>query len=321
MAMVASADPLIGLGHMLAQPDMARAFLAGGLVAAAAGLVGYFLVVRSQVFSGDALSHVAFTGALAALAVGVDLRAGLFGGCIAFALILGLLGRRGRADDVVIGNVFAWVLGIGVFCLSVYTSSSSGSNGTAGVSVLFGSILGLSAGAAHLAELVAVAVIVGVLAIARPLLFASVDADVAGSRGVPVRLLGVGFLILVGATAGEATQVVGSLLLLGLLAAPAGAAYRLTDRPWRALALAVLLAVGSMWVGLAWSYAAPSVPPSFAILAVATACYLGTFTRRRRRPTSAPPPHSPGPWPTPAMTSPPGTARSAPSTPAHPRRT
>src|SRR5439155_1091930 len=120
-------------------------FLAGTGIAACCGAVGYFVVLRSQVFTGDALSHVAFTGALAALAAGADLRLGLFGATIAVAVGMGLLGRSGRADDVVIGSVFAWMLGLGVLFLSIYTSSSSGANGTAGVSVLFGSILVLSA--------------------------------------------------------------------------------------------------------------------------------------------------------------------------------
>ena len=105
------------------------------------------VVLRGQVFAGDALSHVAFTGALAALAFGVDLRLGLYGGCVAFALLLAVLGRRSEADDTVVGSVFAWVLGLGALFLSLFTTSSTGtggSGGTTGVNVLFGSILGLS---------------------------------------------------------------------------------------------------------------------------------------------------------------------------------
>jgi zinc/manganese transport system permease protein len=120
---------------------------------------------------------------------------------------------------------------------------------------------------------------------ARPLLFASLDEAVAAARGVPVRLLGYAFLGLVGATAAESTQVVGALLILGLLAAPAGAASRLTTRPLRALALSAAIAVASVWIGLAASYTIPAMPPSFAILTVATLTYVGAFvtTRRSRR--------------------------------------
>ncbi|MBO4252412.1 metal ABC transporter permease [Streptomyces griseorubiginosus] len=265
----------------LSHPFFLHAFLAGTAIAAACGLVGYFLVLRAQVFTGDALSHVAFTGAMAALAFGADLRLGLFAATIAMALLFGTLGRKARPDDVVIGSVFSWILGLGAFFITLYTTSRSTTNGTAGVSVLFGSIFGISSSSAVVAALVAAEVGLLVLLIARPLLFATLDEAVAAARGVPVRLLGYGFLALAGISAAEATQAVGSLLLLGLLAAPAGAAIRLTDRPYRALALSAGLAVLEMWAGLFTSYAVPKVPPSFAIMAAATAVYTATFLIRR----------------------------------------
>jgi zinc/manganese transport system permease protein len=264
---------VFGIGQMLGHPFMLRAFVAGTAIAAGAGLVGYFVVLRGQVFTGDALSHVAFTGALAALAAGIDARIGLFVGVVAVAVVLGALGDVGRADDVTIGAVFAWVLGLGVLFLSVFTSSHATGNSTAGVSILFGSIFGLDPSRTRIAVLVALGVIIVMLAIARPLLFASVDPDIALARGVPVRLLGYLFLVLVGVTAGEATQAVGALLLLGLLAAPAATAQRLTTRPYRGLILAGTIAVVATWAGLLLSYNASGVPPSFAIMAVLTATY------------------------------------------------
>ncbi|GDY33162.1 metal ABC transporter permease [Gandjariella thermophila] len=262
---------------LLGPPFLQHALLAGTAIAAAAGLVGYFLVLRAQVFTGDALSHVAFTGALAALAFGLDARVGLFAATIGIAVLMGALGRRGRADDVVIGSVFAWILGMGVFFLTLYTTTRSTANGAAGVTVLFGSIFGLSGAQAGVAAAVAVAVCLGMLLIARPLLFASVDEAVAAARGVPVRLLGYGFLVLVGACTAEATQAVGALLVLGLLAAPAGTAQRLTHRPFLALALSAGLAVAEMWAGLGLSYAIPHTPPSFAILAAAALVYAAVL--------------------------------------------
>ena len=266
---------------IFAHPFMLHAFLAGTAIAAACGLAGYFLVLRAQVFTGDALSHVAFTGALAALAAGIDLRLGLFAATIAVAVGIGVLGTRGRADDVVIGNVFAWILGLGVFFLTLYTTSRSTANGTAGTSVLFGSIFGLSAEQAGIAVAVGAGIFVAVMLIARPLLFASLDEAVAAARGVPVRALGIGFLAIAGATAAEATQAVGALLLLGLLAAPAATAMLLTARPYRGLAISAGLAIAEMWAGLALAYAAPAMPPSFAIIAVAAAVYLAAFTGSR----------------------------------------
>jgi zinc/manganese transport system permease protein len=268
---------------MLSHPFMQYAFIAGTAVAVAAGLVGYFLVLRAQVFTGDALSHVAFTGALAALAAGLDARIGLYALSIAVAVALGALGRRGRPDDVVIGSVFAWILGLGVFLLTLYTTTRSGSgNGRAGVTVLFGSILGLSRDSALLTAVIALVICAVLLAIARPLLFASIDEAVAAARHVPVRLLGYGFLALAGATAAESTEVVGALLILGLLAAPAGAAMQLTARPLVAMGLSAGIAVASVWIGLAVAFHASWMPPSFAILAVATLGYLIAGLARRR---------------------------------------
>lgn len=273
---------------MLSQPFMQYAFLAGTAIALAAGLTGYFLVIRGQVFTGDALSHVAFTGALAALAFGLDARLGLFVATIAIALLMGVLGPRGRADDVVIGSIFAWVLGLGVLFLSIYTTSRSAGDGRASIAVLFGSIFGLSSAQAWEAAWIAGGLVLALGVIARPLLFASIDETVAAARGVPVRGLSLFFLALVGVCAALATQAVGALLLLGLLAAPAGTAMHLTARPYVALALSAILSIAAMWSGLVLSYAVPQLPPSFAILAVAAAMYFVTAlaaagVRRGRR--------------------------------------
>jgi zinc/manganese transport system permease protein len=276
---------VMALAAMFGHPFIRHAFLAGTAIAAATGLVGYFAVLRSQVFTGDALSHAAVTGALAALAAGLDQRLGLLVATVGVALLLGLLGPRGRADDVVIGSVFAWVLGLGVLFLTLYTTHRSAGNGAAGVTVLFGSIFGLSAGAVRLAVVLGAAIILAVVVLARPLLFASIDEAVAAAQSVPVRTLGLAFLVLIGLTAAEAAQAVGALLLLGLLSAPAAAAQRLTCRPFAGLALSAGLAVAALWVGLILSYVVPRLPPSFAVIAVAAALYAGagvaSMLRRR----------------------------------------
>ncbi len=269
---------------MFTQEFARHAFLAGTGIALACGLVGYFVVLRAQVFAGDALSHVAFTGAIAAAAAGVDIRIGLFAVTIAVALGIGTLGERSRADDVTIGIMFAWVLGLGVFALALFSSGPGGGNGVLGARTLFGSIFGLSAADTRLAMAISAAIVLTVALIARPLLFASVDPIVAAVRGVPVRALGLLLLALLGATTAEATQAVGALLLLGLLAAPAGAAHRLTVRPTRGVALSGLIAVTATWGGLALSYAIPSLPPSTAIVGLAAGAYgLSTVVSRRPR--------------------------------------
>ena len=270
---------------MFAHEFMRNALIAGSFVGVACGLVGYFVVLRAQVFAGDALSHVAFTGALAAAVLGFDVRAGLFAATILGGITLGALGDRARADDVVIGSLFAWTLGLGVLFLSIFTTKSSAGNGTAGVRVLFGSIFGLSRSDVRTSIALAVLASVLLLAIARPLLFASFDAAVAAAQGVPVRLLGLGFLALVGVVAAQASQAVGALLLLGLLAAPAGAAHRLTTNPYRGLVLSPVLAVGAVWIGLTLSYAFPTLPPSSMIVASAVGIYaLAVVTTAVRDP-------------------------------------
>jgi zinc/manganese transport system permease protein len=275
-----------GLGDFFGHSFIRYGLLAGTFIALSCGLLGYFLVLRAQVFTSDALGHAAYTGALGALALGLDARAGLFGVTLLVAVGLATLGSRARADDVVIGSVFAWILGLGVFFLTIYTTSGSTGNGAASVNYLFGSIFGLSASASTMAAVITGGVSLVLLIIARPLSFATLDDAVAAARGVPVRVLGTIFLVLVGITAAEAAPAVGALLLLGLMAAPAGAAQRLTIRPFVGLAISGAMAVVSLWLGLVLSYLVPSMPPSFAVIAMATAAYLvaaaAAWTRSRR---------------------------------------
>jgi zinc/manganese transport system permease protein len=268
---------------MLGHPFIQHALLAGGAVAVLAGLVGSFVVLRGQVFAGDALSHVSYTGALAALAAGADLRVGLFAATIVVGLGIGLLGGRRPADDVVIGVVFAWILGLGVLFRSIFTTRHASGNATGGVTVLFGSVFGIGTRAAVLAATIAAVLVVVLLAIARPLLFASLDPWVAAARGVPVRALDAVFLAIVGAAAAEASQVVGALLLLGLLAGPAATARALTIRPWVGLVLSAVVGLVAVCIGITTAYAAPRVPASFAIIAASTVMYLASVAVRSWR--------------------------------------
>lgn len=263
---------------MLAQEFMRHALVAGSVVGIACGLIGWFVVLRAQVFAGDALSHVAFTGALAAAALGIDLKAGLFAATILGGAAMGGLGERARADDTVIGTLFAWTLGLGVLFLAIFTTNGSAANGAAGVRVLFGSIFGLSIADVWTSVALAAVAVAVLAAIARPLLYVSLDPGVAAAQGVPVRALGVLFLALLGLVAAEATQAVGALLLLGLLAAPAGAAHRLTARPWAGLGLSGGLALASVWLGLALAYLFPTLPPSTTIVSTAVAIYAAAMS-------------------------------------------
>jgi len=157
---------------MFSQEFMRNALLAGTFIALACGVSGWFVVLRGQVFAGDALSHVAFPGALAAAAAGVDERVGLFAATVAVGAGIGALGRTGGAgagrgakmaaaapaDDAAIGTVFTFILGVGVFFLTLFSTSSGGGAGIQAAHTLFGSIFGLAAGEARLAAAVALGV-------------------------------------------------------------------------------------------------------------------------------------------------------------------
>src|SRR5580704_3450420 len=189
---------------------MRNALLAGTCIALACGVAGWFVVLRSQLFAGDALSHVAFPGALAAAAAGIDLRIGLFAATVAAGAGIGALGRgalagRGArsdggaaAQDAAIGVVFTLILGLGVFFLTLLSTSGAGGSGIQGARTLFGSIFGLGAAEARLAAALAIAVTLAIAAISRPLLFASVMPDLAAARGVKTRLLAIAFAALLG---------------------------------------------------------------------------------------------------------------------------
>ncbi len=241
-----------------------NALLGGTAIAVCCGVVGYFVVLRAQVFAADALSHVAFTGAVAAGAAGIDGRIGLFTATVVCGLGLGAF-SGGEPDDAVTGIGFSWVLGVGAALLATAAATS----GALGARTLFGSIFGLTGGDVALALVIAAAVCAVTLGASRPLLFASLDPLVAAARGVPVRALGILLMVLLGLTAAEATSAVGTLLMLGLLAAPAGAAQRLTVTPARGVLLSVAIAVGSVWLGIALCTAVPAIPPSTAIITFA----------------------------------------------------
>jgi zinc/manganese transport system permease protein len=245
------------------------------------------------VFAGDALSHVAFTGGLAALAFGFAARTGVFAATVAAAIVLAALGGRARLNDVVTGVVFTWLLGLGVLFLTIFTASRATTNGTGAIRVLFGSIFGVSGATATQTMLIAAGVVVAMVGIGRPLLFASIDPAVAEARGVPVTTLNVVFLAAVGIMVAQLVQVVGALLLLGLITTPAATAQRLTARPWRAVGASVAIAVATVWVGLWLGYVRPTLPPSTAIIGTGFLAWLAvelgdrTVRRHTRRPKPA----------------------------------
>ncbi|WP_018178051.1 metal ABC transporter permease [Jongsikchunia kroppenstedtii] len=266
-----------------------HALVAGSVIAVLCGLVGYLLLQRGEIFAGDALGHVAYTGAMAALALGVAAQLGLYVAVVVAGAILALTTFRpgattgGQSDDAdtVIGAFFAWMMGLGALLLTVYTTHRSAAHGNANVSVLFGSIFGISATAVLYAVVISGIAVAAVLVIARPLLFSTIDPAVARARGVPVVVLAVVFLALTGIAVAEGSQLVGSIVVLGLLSAPAASAARITAHPWRAIALSAALAVVSVWGGVIAAYQFPKAPVSFTIMTVAVSIYVVTLVAGR----------------------------------------
>ncbi|HVB74696.1 MAG TPA: metal ABC transporter permease [Ktedonobacteraceae bacterium] len=269
--------------ELLRQEFVQNAFLAGTMVAVISSIVGYFVVLRAQAFAGEALADIGFAGATGAAVLGIGALPGMIILTMLAALGMGALGERIRGRDVEIGMVLSFALGLGVLFLAIY--AQFGSNASEGVGVLFGSILSVTRSDVVITLISGCAVLLLLAFLFRPLLFASIDQEVAQARGVPVRLLSIVFLILLGITTAEAVLVVGVLLALSLLIAPAAAALRLTHRPLTSITLAVVLGLCITWGGLLLAFAGTGkhLPVGFYISALAALSYFLSIPLSRLR--------------------------------------
>jgi zinc/manganese transport system permease protein len=262
---------------VLASPFMRHALLGGSLVAIAAGLLGYFVITRQNAFAAHALAHIGFPGATGAILIGAPVTLGLAVFCVAGGVLIGLFGRRVTDREMATGTILALATALGVLFASLASANASTTT-----SVLFGNLLAISDDQLVVFTAFTVAVVGTLAVLARPLVFASVDPEVAEARGVPVRALGLAFVVLLALTITMAVQVVGTLLLFALVVTPAATALRLTARPPAVAALAVALALGSVWGGLVLS-AMVNLPPSFFIVSLAVLAWLAVLACTRRR--------------------------------------
>ncbi len=253
----------------LGLPFAQHALLAAALVAVACGLIGPFVITRSMAFAVHGTSELAFTGAAAGLLLANNAVAGALVGAVVVGGLIGAMGVRERERDSSIGVILAAGMGLGVLLLSFYHGFA-----TEATNILFGDIFGVSSGQLLLLGVIALGVTVAMTVLYRPLLFASVDPEVAVARGVPVRLLGIVFLFILAFTVTEAAQVVGTLLVLSLAITPAAAAHRLADSPLVVAALAVVFALVSADGGLLASFESTSVKPSVFVVAISFAIYV-----------------------------------------------
>jgi zinc/manganese transport system permease protein len=267
--------------EVLGSPFMQHALIGGSLVAVAAGLLGYFVITRQNAFAAHALAHIGFPGATGAILIGAPVTLGLAVFCVGGGLLIGLFGRRVADREMATGTILALATALGVLFASLASANASTTT-----SVLFGNLLAISDDQLLVYGAFTLAVVGTLAVLARPLVFASVDPAVAEARGVPVRALGLAFVVLLALTITMAVQVVGTLLLFALVVTPAATALRITARPVRVALIAVALALAAVWGGLVLS-AMVDLPPSFFIVSLAVLAWvvvLALVGRRRDRP-------------------------------------
>ena len=267
------------LRQMFAYHFMVNAFRAGTIAAVAAGAIGWFMVLRRQTFAGHTLALVGFPGASAATWLGIATVWGYFGFCIGAAVAIAALPRSDHGggfseESAVIGTIQAFALASGLLFVSLYHGFLNGID-----ALLFGSFLGVTDRQVLILALVAVVALGLLVVIGRPLLFATVDRDVAAARGLPTRVLSVVFLLLLALAVAEVSQITGSLLVFAVLVMPAAAAQQLTARPGAGIAASIGIAVLATWAGLVAAYFSP-YPVGFYVTTFAFAAYLAATLRR-----------------------------------------
>lgn len=281
-------DVVRDLQELLHYAFMQHAFEAGTIVALSAGVIGYFVVLRGLSFAAHALSHIGFAGATGAVVLGATPIVGLLVFTMSAGTVMGALGQRLRGRDVTIGLVMAWSLGLGLLFTYLYQGSAQ-----LAIGILFGQIFGITSQDVAVTFVAGSVTVLLVVAVYRPLLFATLDEEVAEAKGVPVRGLSIAFMIILAVAVSEAVQVVGVLLIFALIVAPAAIAERFTTRPSRGVLLAAVLAVLFTWAGLAVAYYIP-YPVGFFITTIAFWSYLlarvasaaGPVIRARQAPGS-----------------------------------
>src|SRR5438105_303009 len=261
-------DLLRVLQELFRYAFMQHAFEAGTIVALSAGVIGYFVVLRGLSFAAHALSRIGFAGATGAVLVTAAPIAGLLVFTMSAGAVMGALGQRLRGRDVTIGLVMAWSLGLGLLFTRLYQGSAN-----LAIGILFGQIFGITTQEVALTFVAGVLTVVALVVLYRPLLFATLDEEVAEAKGVPVRGLSIAFMVILAVAVSEAVQVVGVLLIFALIVAPAAIAERLTSRPSHGILVSAALAVLFTWAGLTVAYYVP-YPVGFFITTFAFVSYV-----------------------------------------------
>src|SRR5512143_3610918 len=263
---------------------MTNAFAAAGIVAVVSGLVGYFLVMRGQTFAGHALSHIGFAGATGAGLIGLAPLWGLLAFTLAAGIVMGALSERISNRDVAIGVVLALALGFGLLFLHYHTSFA-----TQATALLFGNVLAVDRTMIATLAVLGAITLVALAAIMRPLIFSSLQPELAEAKGVPMRFVSTAFLAIVALAVSECAQIVGVLLVFTLMVGPPAAAQRVTTGLWSGLFVSAALALAEAWLGLTLAYYT-DWPVSFCIATLSALAYFACIALpKRTRPAQTAP--------------------------------
>jgi zinc/manganese transport system permease protein len=257
---------------------------AGILLGLVGGLIGVFVVQRDLAFAVHGVSELSFAGAAAGLLLGIGVVAGSLVGSLVAAAIIGVLGSRARERNSITAVLMPFGLGLGILCLALYPGRDANKFG-----LLTGQIVAVDDPRLGSLAVIAVIVLAGLAVVWRPLGFASVDAEVAVARGVPVRALSLVFMLLLALAVSVSVQIVGALLVLSILVTPAAAALRISASPvWvpvLSTAFALVSLVGGILLALGSSVPiSPYVTTiSFLIYVVCRIAGARRSVRRRQR--------------------------------------
>lgn len=260
---------------MFAYEFMQNAFAAASIAALVSGIVGYFLVMRGQTFAGHALSHIGFAGATGAGLIGLAPLWGLLGFTLVAGVVMGALSERISNRDIAIGIVLSLALGFGLLFLHYYTSFA-----TQATALLFGNVLAVDRGTIATLALLGVVTLGAIACIMRPLIFASLQPELAEAKGVPLRFVSTAFLTVVALAVSACAQIVGVLLVFTLMVGPPAAAQRLTTGLWSGLLASALLALGEAWCGITLAFYT-DWPVSFCIALLSGLVYFACLALPR----------------------------------------
>ncbi|MDN6854524.1 MAG: metal ABC transporter permease [Bifidobacterium crudilactis] len=261
----------------LQAPFMVNAALAGLCISIAAGMMGYFTIARHSTFAAHALAHIGLPGATGAVLLGLPVSVGLGVFALCGALVIGARGKRATQREIATGTVLAFATGLGLFFARLSTSASQQMQ-----SILFGSILTITTGQIVGFLLFDIVLLLVVTIVYRPLLFSSLDEQVAQAKGVNIGVMNVIFMAMMAGVITIAVPAVGTLLIFALVITPAATANILAASPFHAMLLAGGICLLSIWGGLVLAAMFPT-PPSFMIVTISTVLWAVTkFVASRR---------------------------------------